>query len=135
MDDELTMLIGPGRDGMMLEIDVLGLEGDDSVVIPRGFPPGCQAAIHREGELLTALRVTTVETFVLAAATSCIREGGGGGLAAPSKSEAKAQEPSDSTDPVSRVQQIVSSPSTFRAGWRKTVVVGLNLATFRAGWA
>ncbi|MBA3991604.1 MAG: hypothetical protein H0X54_11320 [Propionibacteriales bacterium] len=33
MDDELTMLIGPGRDAMMLEIGVLGFEGDDSVVI------------------------------------------------------------------------------------------------------
>ncbi len=53
------------------------------------------------------MRVTTVATFVRTAIepdtakTRCIREGGVDGLAAPSKSEAKAQEPSDSTDPVS----------------------------------
>ena len=33
MDDDLTMLIGPPRDGTPLEIGVLGLGGDDPVVI------------------------------------------------------------------------------------------------------
>jgi len=33
MDVDLTMLIGPARDGTPLEIGVLGLNGDDAVVI------------------------------------------------------------------------------------------------------
>ncbi|MDN5856257.1 MAG: hypothetical protein L0K86_26120 [Actinomycetia bacterium] len=33
MDDDLTMLIGPARDGAILEIGVLDLDGDDPVVI------------------------------------------------------------------------------------------------------
>lgn len=33
MDDDLTMLIGPGTDGALLEIGVLDLAGDDPVVI------------------------------------------------------------------------------------------------------
>ena len=33
MDDDLTMLVGPAPDGTVLEIGVLDLEGDDSVVI------------------------------------------------------------------------------------------------------
>lgn len=33
MDDDLTMLIGPASDGALLEIGILDLEGDDSVVI------------------------------------------------------------------------------------------------------
>jgi hypothetical protein len=33
MDDDLTMLIGPARDGMPLEIGVLDLNGEDPVVI------------------------------------------------------------------------------------------------------
>lgn len=33
MDEDLTMLIGPARDGTPLEIGVLGLVGDDPVVI------------------------------------------------------------------------------------------------------
>lgn len=33
MDDDLTMLIGPARDGTPLEIGVLDLNGDDAVVI------------------------------------------------------------------------------------------------------
>jgi hypothetical protein len=33
MDETLTMLIGPARDGSMLEIGVLDLEGEDPVVI------------------------------------------------------------------------------------------------------
>ena len=33
MDEDLTMLIGSARDGMPLEIGVLGLGGDDPVVI------------------------------------------------------------------------------------------------------
>ncbi len=33
MDDDLTMLIGPARDGTPLEIGVLDLSGDDAVVI------------------------------------------------------------------------------------------------------
>ena len=32
-DEELTMLIGPAADGALLEIGVIGLEGDDPVVI------------------------------------------------------------------------------------------------------
>ncbi len=44
MDDDLTMLIGPARDGTPLEIGMLGLGGDDPVVIhamrlrPRFYP-------------------------------------------------------------------------------------------------
>jgi hypothetical protein len=33
MDDDLTMLIGPARDGAPLEVGVLDLTGDDPVVI------------------------------------------------------------------------------------------------------
>jgi hypothetical protein len=33
MDEDLTMLIGPARDGTPLEIGVLGLGGDDAVII------------------------------------------------------------------------------------------------------
>jgi len=33
MDDDLVMLIGPARDGALLEIGVLGLDGDDPVAI------------------------------------------------------------------------------------------------------
>ncbi|MGH3155588.1 MAG: hypothetical protein ACRDNF_03275 [Streptosporangiaceae bacterium] len=33
MDEDLTMLIGPARDGAPLEIGVLGLGGEDSVII------------------------------------------------------------------------------------------------------
>jgi hypothetical protein len=33
MDEDLMMLIGPARDGTPLEIGVLGLGGDDPVVI------------------------------------------------------------------------------------------------------
>lgn len=33
MDDDLTMLIGPGTNGVLLEIGVLDLNGDDPVVI------------------------------------------------------------------------------------------------------
>jgi hypothetical protein len=33
MDDDLTMLIGPGTDGRMLEIGVLDINGTDPVVI------------------------------------------------------------------------------------------------------
>ncbi|WP_051442346.1 hypothetical protein [Saccharomonospora iraqiensis] len=33
MDEDLTMLIGPSRTGALLEIGILGLEGDDPVVI------------------------------------------------------------------------------------------------------
>lgn len=44
MDEDLTMLIGPARDGTPLEIGLLGLGGDDPVVIhamrlrPKFFP-------------------------------------------------------------------------------------------------
>ena len=33
LDEDLTMLIGPAKDGALLEIGVLDLEGDDPVVI------------------------------------------------------------------------------------------------------
>jgi hypothetical protein len=33
MDEDLTMLIGPATEGALLEIGVLGLDGDDPVVI------------------------------------------------------------------------------------------------------
>lgn len=33
MDEDLVMLIGPARDGALLEIGVLDLEGEDPVVI------------------------------------------------------------------------------------------------------
>jgi hypothetical protein len=33
MDEDLTMLIGPARDGAPLELGVLGLDGDDPVII------------------------------------------------------------------------------------------------------
>jgi hypothetical protein len=44
MDDDLTMLIGPARDGTPLEIGVLDLNGEDPVIIhamrlrPRFYP-------------------------------------------------------------------------------------------------
>ena len=44
MDEDLTMLIGPARDGTPLEVGVLGLGSDDPVVIhamrlrPKFFP-------------------------------------------------------------------------------------------------
>jgi hypothetical protein len=33
MDDDLTMLIGPARDGAPLELGVLGLDSDDPLII------------------------------------------------------------------------------------------------------
>jgi hypothetical protein len=33
LDDDLTMLIGPATDGALLEVGVLDIDGDDSVVI------------------------------------------------------------------------------------------------------
>lgn len=33
MDDDLTMLIGPARDGGLLEVGVLDIDGEDPVVI------------------------------------------------------------------------------------------------------
>jgi hypothetical protein len=33
MDEDLTMLIGPASDGALLEVGVLGIDGDDPVVI------------------------------------------------------------------------------------------------------
>ena len=33
MDNSLTMLIGPARDGSMLEVGVLDIDGEDPVVI------------------------------------------------------------------------------------------------------
>ena len=33
MDENLTMLIGPARNGAPLELGVLGLDGDDPVII------------------------------------------------------------------------------------------------------
>ena len=33
MDDELTMLIGPARDGALLELGVLDIDGEDPVPI------------------------------------------------------------------------------------------------------
>lgn len=33
MDDDLAMLIGPARDGALLEIGVLEIDGDDPVAI------------------------------------------------------------------------------------------------------
>lgn len=33
MDDDLTMLIGPASDGILLEVGVLDINGDDAVVI------------------------------------------------------------------------------------------------------
>ena len=33
MEENLTMLIGPGSDGTLLELGVLDLDGDDPVVI------------------------------------------------------------------------------------------------------
>jgi hypothetical protein len=33
LDDDLTMLIGPAADGALLEVGVLDIDGDDSVVI------------------------------------------------------------------------------------------------------
>jgi len=33
MDEELTMLIGPATDGTLLEVGVLGIDGDDPVLI------------------------------------------------------------------------------------------------------
>ncbi len=33
MDEQLVMLIGPARDGALLEIGVLDLDGDDPVIV------------------------------------------------------------------------------------------------------
>jgi hypothetical protein len=33
LDDDLVMLIGPAADGALLEIGILGIDGDDPVVI------------------------------------------------------------------------------------------------------
>ncbi len=33
MDEDLTMYIGPASDGALLEIGILGIDGDDPVVI------------------------------------------------------------------------------------------------------
>lgn len=33
LDEELTMLIGAARDGSLLEVGVLGIDGDDPVVV------------------------------------------------------------------------------------------------------
>jgi hypothetical protein len=33
MDEDLTMLIGPAADGALLEIGVLGIEGEDAVIV------------------------------------------------------------------------------------------------------
>lgn len=33
LDEDLTMLIGAGRDGRLLEVGILDLDGDDPVVI------------------------------------------------------------------------------------------------------
>src|SRR5260370_40410406 len=52
MDDDLTMLIGPARDGAPLEIGVLDLSGDDPVIIhamrlrPKFYPLIRQRGSH-----------------------------------------------------------------------------------------
>lgn len=33
LEDGLTMLVGPARDGELLEVGVLGIDGDDPVII------------------------------------------------------------------------------------------------------
>ena len=33
LEDGLTMLVGPARDGGLLEVGVLGIDGDDPVII------------------------------------------------------------------------------------------------------
>jgi hypothetical protein len=33
LDDELTMRVGPARNGTLLEIGILGVESDDSVIV------------------------------------------------------------------------------------------------------
>ncbi len=50
MDDDLTMLIGPGTDGRLLEISVLDLAGEDPVVIHDGAPTGVLSIPAVRGE-------------------------------------------------------------------------------------
>jgi hypothetical protein len=44
LDNDVTILIGPTRDGALLEIGVLGIDGDDPVIVhamplrPKFFP-------------------------------------------------------------------------------------------------
>jgi hypothetical protein len=33
LDDELIMRVGPGRDGVILEVGILGIDTDDPVII------------------------------------------------------------------------------------------------------
>lgn len=47
MDDDLTMLIGPARDGAPLEIGVLDLNGEDPVVIHAFMRCGCVPSFTR----------------------------------------------------------------------------------------
>jgi hypothetical protein len=47
MDDDLTMLIGPARDGAPLEIGVLDLNGEDPVVIHAFMRCGCVQSFTR----------------------------------------------------------------------------------------
>lgn len=47
MDDDLTMLIGPARDGAPLEIGVLDLNGEDLVVIHAFMRCGCVPSFTR----------------------------------------------------------------------------------------
>jgi hypothetical protein len=35
LDNDVTILIGPTRDGALLEIGVLGIDGDDPVIVSR----------------------------------------------------------------------------------------------------
>ncbi len=55
-DDDLTILIGPARDGALLEIGVLDLECDDPVVHPRDAGPTQVPAMtkHTDSEIDSA---------------------------------------------------------------------------------
>jgi len=50
MADDLTMLIGPARDGTPLEIGVLDLNGEDPVVIHAMRPPILTSCLPPHGE-------------------------------------------------------------------------------------
>ncbi len=39
LDDDLSMLIGPAGDGALLEVGVLGLDGEDPVAVAAGSQP------------------------------------------------------------------------------------------------
>lgn len=49
MNDDLSMLLGPARDGSLLEVGVLDLDGDDPVAIhAMPYAPGSIRCLDKE---------------------------------------------------------------------------------------